>query len=83
MTDKLFFRIFQCEAMDQSELVFDQLDLNSRFDKQTGMPLMQIGEAVVSVDEMVHDDFQIQCYRNDLIESQIGETCCMHTAFIE
>ena len=32
------------------------------------MPLMQIGEAIVSVNSKVQNDFQIRCYRNDFVE---------------
>ena len=28
-------------------------------------------------------DFQIRCYRQGAIEAQVGETCCLNTAFIE
>ena len=47
------------------------------------MPLMQIGEAIVAVNSKVQNDFQIRCYRNDFVEQQVGETCCLHTAFVE
>ena len=44
---------------------------------------MLIGEAVVTVSAKVQNDFQIRCYRNDFVEQQIGETICLHTAFVE
>lgn len=45
--------------------------------------MMSIGEAMVVVNARVQNDFQIRCYRNNYVEQQIGETCCLHTAFVE
>ena len=49
MTDRLFFRIFQCH-LDEEVLIFDQLDMNSRIDQKTQKPVMSIGEAIVAVE---------------------------------
>ena len=90
LTDRLFFRVYQCsqsEAQSYEEepewLVFDQFELNMLIDSETGKPFRSIGEAIVTVDAAVQNDFQIRCYRDELVEQQVGETVCLHTAFIE
>lgn len=57
--------------------------MNCRLDKTTGLPLSSIGEPIINVQTKVHNDFQIRCYRNELVELQVGETVCLHTAFVE
>ena len=82
LTENLFFRVYE-GTIQEEILLFDQLDMNSRVDSESGLPEMTIGVPIVSVDTNVRNDFQIRCYRNDLVEQQIGETVCLHTAFIE
>ena len=52
MTDRLFFRIFQCQH-DEEILVFDQLDMNTKIDQKTRKPVMSIGQAIVAVETQV------------------------------
>ena len=52
MTQGLFFRVYEGSSEDEM-LLFDQLDLNSRTDSQTGMPMMSIGDAMVTVNSTV------------------------------
>ena len=49
MSDNLFFRVYE-GTIDNEVLVFDQLDLNSRINNETGLPYMLIGEPIVTVD---------------------------------
>lgn len=67
MTQSLFFRVYEGSEEDEV-LLFDQLDLNSRTDSQTGMPMMSIGEAMVNVNTIVQNDFQVRCFRNNAVE---------------
>ena len=53
-------------------LIFDQLNQNQ-----------SVGDDLITVNTRVQNDFQIQCYRNDYDEQQVGETICLHSAFIE
>ena len=48
MTENLFFRIYQGTIQEEA-LIFDQLDHNSKIDSTTGLPEMQIGEAIVNI----------------------------------
>lgn len=61
LTDRLFFRVFQSPQRNDNEqdsgaddvfeerLIFDQLDMNSRIDPETGKPMMAIGDAIVAI----------------------------------
>ena len=66
-TENLFFRISE-GSVEEEILIFDQLDQNSKIDGKTGQPLMNIGEAIITVNAKVQNDFQIRCYRNDMVE---------------
>jgi hypothetical protein len=48
MTQNLFFRVYE-GSVEEEILIFDQLDLNSRINNQTGKPEIAIGEAIVTV----------------------------------
>ena len=84
LADPLFFRVFQSQDQPKVEeevegevladeiLVFDQLNMKGT-----------VGDAIVTTNVRVQNDFMIRCFRNDIAEQQIGETICLHTAFIE
>ena len=67
ITENLFFRISE-GSVEEEILIFDQLDQNSKIDAKTGQPLMNIGEAIITANAKVQNDFQIRCYRNDMVE---------------
>lgn len=67
MTENLFFRVFE-GTVEEETLLFDQLDQNSKIDAATGLPMMSIGEAIVTVNARVQNDFQIRCFRNNYVE---------------
>ena len=55
-TENLFFRVYE-GTIQEEVLLFDQLDMNSRIDNDTGLPEMMIGVPIVSVDTTVRNDF--------------------------
>ena len=75
MINNLFVRVFA----DDETLLFDQLDQSLR---NKDSPC-QVGAAIIPIDTKVPQDFQIRCFKQGMIETQVGETCCLNTAFIE
>ena len=72
----LFFQVTQ-----NGKIIFDQL--NTAVKDLSGNIVSGIGETYVFVDSAVQDDFQVRCFKHGDVEKQVGQTVCLHTAFIE
>ena len=49
----------------------------------SGNVLTGIGTTLVSVEKQVANDFQVLCFQQGAVDRQVGNTVCLHTAFLE
>lgn len=65
--------------------MFDQLEMAEK--DLSGNVMDGIGETLVTVDVSVQNDFKIKVFKHEestfaLKDSQVGDTVCLHAAFL-